>query len=525
MTVMLRRCAVLLVALPAISPAADDMLARYGHADMNISCAAEAQQPFTLGLLKLHSFAWQESRESFRAAAAADPDCAMAYWGIAMTYYDSLHEPPAPEHVETAVAALEQADAATAKTPRETAWIEAAKTVFAGYRDVPRIERDRRFSSALQGIMQRWPDDEEAAIFYALSRIALARRGEDPSLLHAAAAILEPLFDDLPGHPGVAHYLIHAYDDVGDRQPGIDAARRYARIAPSMTHAQHMPSHIFAGVGLWEESNASNLAALDADPRYYHALMYVVYGKLQLGQVGDAKALVDGLRSRVESPDGGRAERRGLHQVNTWLLLETRDWPAAAEAPMYSNRALDAGETIYVRGLGAAYTGRLDAAVDSVRSLDELLDNLDRVNDSGLASQVYLVEIQKLEIEAAIAAALGNDEDAVRLLREAAAIEDRPDLDRAPPDSGTGIPAHELLADLLLRINRIDEARAHYSAALARTPRRLHSMLGIARTSARANDVAVARQYYEAVLDMLANADDGHPAVAEASAYLENEPG
>lgn len=493
---------------------------RYGHADMNISCAVTAQVPFTRGLLQLHSFAWQQSRASFEEAAAADPGCAIARWGVAMTFYDGLHEPPEPEAVVAARAALADARAAATKSPREATYIEATVELFAGYPEVPRIQRDRNYSNALGAIADTYPDDEEASIFFALSLLALARRGEDPVLVTQAAAILEPLFDEHPEHPGIAHYLIHAYDDAGDREPGLEAARRYASIAPLMTHAQHMPSHIFAGLGLWAESNASNRAALEADPQYYHSLMYVVYGHLQLGQRRVAERLVTELSAFADSAQGGRRERRGLHQTNTWLLLETRDWKAAAKAPMYSDRPLDAAETIYVRGLGAAHSGDFEAARDAVRSLTNLLGNLDTVNESGLASRALLVEIQALEVEAIIAFGLDQHDVSVDMLERAATLEAQPELNRAPPDSGTGIPASEMLGEVLLELGRYDKALAAFEKALERTPRRLHSMLGIARAAARTGNVVAARGHYEALLELLTNADAGHPAVIEARRYL-----
>lgn len=503
--------------------AQEDFRARYGHADMDISCAAAAQAPFTRGLLQLHSFAWDQARASFQEATETDPDCAIAYWGIAMTFYDGLHEPPEPGAVAAASSALAAARNASTKTPREVAYIEATAELFEGYPDVPRTERDRRYSGALRRIADEYPEDEEAEIFYALSQLALARRGDDPAIVMRAAAILEPLFDEHPEHPGIAHYLIHAYDDAGDRKPGLEAARRYAGIAPLMTHAQHMPSHIFAGLGLWSESNASNYAALEADPKYYHSLMYIVYGHLQLGQQRAAERLIADLKAFADSPQGGRGEQRGLHQTNTWLLLETRDWQAAAEAPMYSDRPLDAAETLYVRGLGAAYSGDFRAAMDAMRSLESLLGNLDTVNDSGLASRAWLIKIQALEIEAMVAFGLDRHVEAVEILEGAVTLEARPDVNRAPPDSGTGIPAAEMLGEVLLELGRFAEARAAFEAALERTPRRLHSMLGLARTAAGAGNVDVAKAHYTELLGLLASADAGHPARVEAEQYLASD--
>jgi tetratricopeptide (TPR) repeat protein len=439
-----------------------------------------------------------------------------------MSFYDSLHEPPDEKDVGAATAALSKARSAAARSAREAAYIEAAAELFRGYPDMARIERDRNYSAALRAITTAYPDDEEAKIFYALSLLALTRRGEDPALLANAADILEPLFARLPEHPGIAHYLIHVYDDKGDREPGIGAARRYAGIAPLMTHAQHMPSHIFAGLGLWDESNASNGSALEADPQYYHSLMYLVYGQLQLGRWTEARRLVDELSGFAASPQGGRGEQRGLHQTNTWLLLETRDWEAAAEAPMYSDRPLDAAETIYVRGLGLAHTGDLRAASDTVRSLETLLGSVDWANESGLASRAYLVKIQALEIQALIALGTGAHAEAIEILEGAAELEDLPAVNRAPPDSGTGIPAREVFGEVLLELGRYDDAREQFRLALERTPNRLHSMLGLARAAAGSGDKEAARQHYRELLDLLADADTGLPIAHEAVAFLGN---
>jgi len=508
------------LALPALAPGQDEYRERYGHAEMNISCTATARSPFRRGLLQLHSFAWEEARASFREAVDADPGCAMAWWGVAMSYYDGLHEPPGDDEVAEARDALAAAHSAAHATPREAAYVAAAAELYRGYPDVARVERDRNYSLAMRDIAGRYPDDDEATIFHALSLLSLARRGEDETLLVQAAGLLKPLFDRLPDHPGVAHYLIHAYDDSGHRGPGIEAARRYAGIAPLMTHAQHMPSHIFAGLGMWEESNASNEAALEADPRYYHSLMYLVYGNLQLGRWDLARRSVAALQDFADSSHGGRREGRGLHSVNTWLLLETRDWEAAARAPIYSDAALDVAETLYVRGLGAARTGQLEAADAALRSIRDLLGKLDTVNDTGLAVRGQLIRIQAAQVEASIAFAEKRYDDAVEVMEAAVAIEDGPGVERAPPDSGTGLPAHEVMGEMLLELGRYDEARAHFSKALARTPNRLHSMLGLARAAAGNGDVAAATAQYGRMLDILDGADAGLRFVAEARSYV-----
>ena len=239
--------------------------ARYGKVEIEVSCTASASDLFERGLLLMHTFAWSDARDAFREASQADPDCAMAYWGEAMAYYDGLHAHPSAEEVEAARAALERARAANPPTQREREYLSAAEEIYRGYPEVQRQHRDRAFTEAMGKIHTDYPDEDEAAALYALSLLSLARRGVENGydLQMQALGILEPLFEVLPEHPGVAHYSIHAYDDSGLRDRGLAAARRYAKIAPALTHALHMPSHIFSGLGMWNEAIASDESVLD----------------------------------------------------------------------------------------------------------------------------------------------------------------------------------------------------------------------------------------------------------------------
>jgi tetratricopeptide (TPR) repeat protein len=500
--------------------AQNDYRARYGHAEMDISCDTVAKSAFTRGLLQLHSFAWETARESFQQAAELDSDCAMAYWGMAMSYYDSLHEHPGADEVELARQALQKAQSASHKDDHEQLYINAASEIYKGYPDVERVVRDRNYNQVMEKIKQTYPDDDEAAIFYALSMLALARRGEDDGLLMKAAEILDPMFKRLPEHPGIAHYLIHAYDDSGEREMGIDAAKRYAGIAPLMTHAQHMPAHIFAGIGMWGDSNSSNAGALEADPTYYHSLMYLVYGHLQQGQWTRARELTDGLTTFAYSDQGGRAEKRGLHSVNTWLILETRDWQSAADAAMHSDAGLDAAETLYVRGMGLARIGNPDGAAQALASINDLLSKMTDLNDSGISVRTELIKIMAKEVEASIAMARGQHDNAITAMRSATTIEDAPGVNRAPPDSGTGLPAHEVFGEILSELGRYNDAIEQFQLALKRTPNRLHSIRGMARAADLAGNKELAKQQYEKLLDLLEDADNGFEMVAEAKGFL-----
>jgi len=520
--------AAFLIALFASSPASAQAQsrsidpARLGRAEMNISCADAAKAPFERGLLLLHSFAWPEARNGFEEAAQADPNCAMAFWGIAMSYYDSLHEHPSAEEVEQARAALAKAHTASTATDRERAYLAAAENFFRGYPQAERRDRDRAYHQAMAELHRDFPEDREATIFYALSKLALARRGvENGNELQAEAAqIMEPLFREMPQHPGLAHYLIHDYDDAGQRDLGRAAALRYSGIAPSLTHAQHMPSHIFAGVGMWDENIASNSAALAAQPASYHAMMYLVYGHLQKGQRAKAREIVALLRAKATSADGNRAQRRGLHSLSTWLLLESRDWAAAAQAEEYSDVPLDREENLYVRGVGAARSGNLELAGRVLALLRNAVAEFGRNNDSGVAARYQMSQIHLQQVEAAVRLAEGRGDDAVVLMREAVQLADAPGVSWAPPDAGTGLPAHEFFGEILMELGRYDQALQEFQKAVERTPNRLYSVYGLAKSAALAGDRATAEAQFKALSVLLAEADPGLPEAAEVKQYL-----
>jgi tetratricopeptide (TPR) repeat protein len=520
--------AAFLIALFASSPASAQAQsrsidpARLGRAEMNISCADAAKAPFERGLLLLHSFAWPEARNGFEEAAQADPNCAMAFWGIAMSYYDSLHEHPSAEEVEQARAALAKAHTASTAADRERAYLAAAENFFRGYPQAERRDRDRAYHQAMAELHRDFPEDREATIFYALSKLALARRGvENGNELQAEAAqIMEPLFREMPQHPGLAHYLIHDYDDAGQRDLGRAAALRYSGIAPSLTHAQHMPSHIFAGVGMWDENIASNSAALAAQPASYHAMMYLVYGHLQKGQRAKAREIVALLRAKATSADGNRAQRRGLHSLSTWLLLESRDWAAAAQAEEYSDVPLDREENLYVRGVGAARSGNLELAGRVLALLRNAVAEFGRNNDSGVAARYQMSQIHLQQVEAAVRLAEGRGDDAVVLMREAVQLADAPGVSWAPPDAGTGLPAHEFFGEILMELGRYDQALQEFQKAVERTPNRLYSVYGLAKSAALAGDRATAEAQFKALSVLLAEADPGLPEAAEVKQYL-----
>ena len=498
--------------------------AQVGQVAMANSCSDAATAHFQRGLALMHSFWWEEARKAFHSAAEADSDCAMAYWGVAMSYNDDLHGAPSEEDIKNALQAVEKAHAAKPRTERERAYISAVESLYRGHPRLNRWERDLAYNRAMEKIYLAYPEDQEAATFYSLSLLALARRSEESGyrLQEQAAQMLEPLFADLPNHPGLAHYLIHTYDDSGQWERGLAAARRYAKIAPAVTHAQHMPSHIFAGLGMWDEAIASNLGALAASPSYYHALGYVVYSRLQKGQFRQAERLVEEHKSLTLAVPGQRAERRALEDLETRLLLETRRWKEAANVPTYLDTPLEKAAALYARGLGAAHTGDFQAATRNLEELRAIAQQLDSSSDSGMVVRARRIAIQAKQVEATIRLAQKRGEEAVRLMQEACQMEDDPEVDRFPPDSGTGFPAHEFFGEILLELDRPQEAKREFAMALKRTPRRLHSVYGLAKAAALSGDHETARVQYEALLQLLEHADAGLPEAEEGRKYLAN---
>ncbi len=464
-----------------------------GTVQMDISCNAAAKTPFLRGLALMHSFAWADARQGFQAASAADSSCAMAFWGEALSYYDGLHNPPTDNEVEAARQAVAKAEEVTTATARERAYVAAAKALFENYTPTTRTDHDFAYSAAMRSVHERYPNDVDAAALYALSLLSIARRGVDngADLQTQAAGILDPLFATHQDHPGLAHYVIHTYDDMGDREPGIAAARAYAKIAPSVTHALHMPSHIFAGLGMWEETLASNKASFEASERQvrernqplhrrsYHAISYWLYALLQKGQESEARALLAEHRPVLEAGDDGA--KASLHNLLARFYMDT-DHPAeAAMMPVLLERPFVKAEALFVRGLGQARTGQLQMAETSLADMRVIASRVAAQRDLDLGVRLRILDVQSKQLEATLMLARQRGDDAIRLLREAVELEDAPGVSWAPPDSGAGLPAHEFLGEALLQLERRTEAAHEFEIALEKTPGRKRSIDGLAR--------------------------------------------
>lgn len=453
-----------------------------GQVHFVTSCAPAVQPEFDKGVALLHSFQYAAADQQFKAVAAADPSCAIAYWGQAMTLWHALWEHPNAASLKTGYEELQKATGA--RTPRERAYIAAANAFFANDPQVDYKARTVAYSDAMAKVHADYPEDGDAAAFYALSLISIPAQGDaDLANRKQAIAILDKIFAAEPDHPGAAHYLIHACDTPQLASEGLDAARRYAKIAPDSSHALHMPSHIFARLGLWQEMINSNLAAVAAaaqatkaglgDAHYQtHAMNFLQYAYLQTGQNDKAFALIDALKDVPGISAAETVDEQAVFQAR--YALETHNWKMAAELDPTSSSEV----TWWARAIGAARTGEVAGAQADVAKLEEVTQaDAARADAARRRQQGYDVKDQKsidqLEAEAWLDFAEGKQDDAASTLRAAADREDRDGVD------SIGMPAREMLGDLLMEEKQPQAALEAYRTALKESPNRLDSKHGV----------------------------------------------
>jgi tetratricopeptide (TPR) repeat protein len=501
---------------------------KLGKVNFPVSCDVSVQAQFTSAVAMLHSFWYEKASETFAAVAEKDPTCGMAYWGIAMTYYHPIWQPPGPADLKAGTAAMEKAKLVGAKAQRERDYIAAVETFYRDSDKLDHATRAQAYERAMEQLQARYPDDHEAAIFHALALLATAPPTDKTyANQKKAGAILEPLFAQEPEHPGIAHYIIHAYDYPPLAQGALDAARRYAKIAPDSPHALHMPSHIFTRLGLWQESIDSNLASAasakknNAPGNELHAKDYLIYAYLQGAQDREAKGA-------LEAPPPGRADDP---QYMNWLYamgtsptryaVERHQWAEAAALVVPPNTfpggrwAWTEANLHFARALGLSHTGKTEAARMEAQKLASLRDTLAGINDKYWADQV---EIQRESAEAWITLADGKSEEALRQMRSAAENEDRTDKHNVTP--GVILPAREMLGDMLLQLKQPAEALVAFESTLRTAPNRYNSLSGAARAAKRAGDDAKAKTYYAKLLSMCEHADGDRPELEEARTLL-----
>jgi hypothetical protein len=506
-----------------------------GKVHFPVVCNELAQDNFDRGMALLHSFWYDEAAKSFGAITNMDQQCAMAYWGLAMSYFRPLWEPPSADDIRKASDAIEKAKSIGGKTEREKDYIAAIEVFF---KDTDKLDHRTRllaYEKAMEQLHLKYSDDREAAVFYALALIATSPKTDKTFANNRKAGeILKNIFVDQPNHPGVAHYIIHTYDSPQLASLGLDAAQKYASIAPSVPHALHMPSHIFIRLGMWEENVKTNIASANAgqegvqknDPGAtsfdaLHAWDYIVYGYLQTAQDKKIPPIVEGIAKTQRTDRPNLAAAYGLAAIPARYALERHQWEEAASlTPQPAAFPWDRYPWVealvyFARAIGSARSGDAVGAKKNAERIKELHAASLAKNDQYWAGQV---EILQKAAEAWTAHAEGRSEDAVKSMRAAADLEDA--TDKHPVTPGSLIPARELLGELLLELNRPSEALAEFEASLKLAVNRYNGIYGVARAAELAGDKAKAKMYYEKLLALCEKADSERPELKQAKMYL-----
>jgi len=503
--------------------AQDQAEQRLGTVHFQTSCNDTAQRRFDRAMRYQHSFWYQASREIFEDVLKADPECGMAYWGIALSLLNNPHNAVPAPNLPRGLAAIQKAKEVGARTQRERDYIDALALMYIDYDRNDHRSRVQAYLKAMEALASRYPDDDETQIAYAITlNVAASPADKTYANQLKGAALLEPIFKRQPHHPGVAHYLIHLYDYPPIAHRGLDAAMRYSQIAPAAPHARHMPSHIFTRVGYWKESIAANIASVQAaraDKSYgeqLHGWDYMVYAYLQLGQDRQARAVVDEMAQATNvNPDtlGGHF---ALAASPARYMVERGDWEGAARLEVRPTKFPQVEAiTRFARALGAARSGNAPQAEAEIARLLELRDQLRTAKDAYWAQQT---DIQRQVASAWLLRTQGRHDEALAAIHAAADAEDA--TEKSPVTPGPLAPARELEGAMLMELGRPEDALTAFEATLRKEPNRLDATIGAARASAGVANTARAEQRYREIIALTESADPVRPEIAEARAFL-----
>src|SRR5262245_19807632 len=499
---------------------------KLGKVDFPISCSPEAQAQFNRAVAMLHSFWFPQAPKAFTAVSETDPNCAMTHWGIAISQRaNPLVGAPDAAALKRGLASVEKAKAIGAKTQRERDYINAIELY---YKDSDKLDHRTRvlaYEKAMERLYLAYSQDTEAAVFYALAlNEAIDFEDKTYSRQLKAAQILEKVYAKQPEHPGVLHYLVHSYDFPPLASRGVDTAKRYASVAPSAPHALHMPSHVFSMLGLWQESIKSNKEALGVAKNYVHAMDFMVYAYLQGAQDSEAKRLLEESAAlyKAQAPTAELTPTGGVLTVHTAFAaiparyaIERGAWAdAAALQPRPSTPAADA-ITYFTRAMGAVRSGNAGAARKDIEQLETLRNTLSTAKQKYWADQV---EIQRRAATAWVAQAEGNKNEALKMMRSAAALEDA--SEKQPAMENRLWPMRELLAEMLLQMNEPAQALKEFEASFKAAPNRFRGYYGAAKAAERLGDQKKAKIYYEKLVTLCKQTDAQRPELEEAQAFL-----
>src|SRR5688572_1080431 len=501
---------------------------KLGSVNFATSCTKPAQQKFNRAVALLHSFWYDEAEKGFSDVTKIDPKCGIGHWGVAMTWYHPVWQPPTKVEMQNGIAAAEKASLVSAATQREKDYIAAIATF---YKDADKLDHRTRataYEKAMEQLHIRYPADREAGIFYALALLGTAPPTDKTYANQKKAAdILNKVLAAEPNHPGVAHYIIHSFDYPALAHLAVAAARSYSRIAPDSPHALHMPSHIFIRLGLWPESIESNLASAAAGRKHasakdeIHAIDYLAYAYLQTAQDAKAKELNDAVYAMSKVDAQIFQVAYALAAIPARYTLERRKWAEAAalkvpvEGFPWNKFAYAEANIYFARSLGASRSGDTAAASTALERLTAMQKSLAEAKEVYWATQV---EIQRGAAAAWLAYAQGKHDEALTLMRTAAELEDT--TDKHPVTPGPVVPARELLAELLHEMKRPADALKEFEADLVGSPNRFNALYGAAKAAELSGDQNKASMFYAKLTALGERGDGKRPELQAAKGFL-----
>ncbi|MEX0997649.1 MAG: hypothetical protein WDZ45_11410 [Flavobacteriaceae bacterium] len=511
---------------------------QFGDVNFSESCSYETRETFNLAISLLHSFEYTEAEKAFVKVIDSDPNCAMAYWGVAMSIYHGLWAPPEPSVLEKGIKLLKLAEKLP-KSEKAEEYLQAISAFYKNWDTVDNQTRKEAYAQKMKEMYEGNPEDTEVAVFYALAlRASALPTDKTLAKQREAGGLLEDLFKKEPNHPGIAHYIIHSYDYPELAELGLSTARRYATIAPNSAHAQHMPSHIFTRLGLWEESISTNINSAESAICYaesiapgahwdeeVHAMEYLVYAYLQTGNNKLANEQYTYLKSFKKIFPANFKIAYTAASIPTRLAVENKNWAEASTIELPQFDGLDwqifpweRSLLHFGRALGNIHTNNLEAAQNELTLLQSFENDLQVLEDSYKANQVA---IQIKTIEAWIQFKKGNKEEALSLMTTAAEMESL--TSKHPVTPGEILPADELLADMLLILEKPLEALTVYELNLERRPNRFNGLYGAAIAAKQSGNTNKAVLYFESLLKLTESTDSDRPEIEEAKAFLKKK--
>jgi len=495
---------------------------QFGSTSFANSCQPALQKDFNMAIALLHSFEYDEAEKVFAGIIDKDPACAMAFWGVAMCSFHALWTPPSDAELAKGARAIDIAAGIQPVSARETAYINALSAFYKDWQKADHRTRCLNYEKAMEQVHNSYPDDKEAAVFYALALDAAADPADKTfANQKKAGAILNALYPAEPNHPGIIHYIIHTYDYPGLATAALPAARKYAQVAPSSSHALHMPSHIFTRLGLWDECIQSNLAAVSSAQCYakqaglkahwdeeLHGIDYLVYAYLQKGNNELASHQRSYLLGMEKVKPVNFKVAYCFAAVPSRILLENHDWQGAAALVVnrpdlnWAKFPWQAAIIHFTRLLGAVHTGQHAVAEAAMSTLQQLHDTLLAQKDAYKANQVA---IQIASGKAWISFMEGKKEAAIAGMLAAAGMEDA--TEKHPVTPGEVLPARELLADMYFAYKDYSNARSNYEAVLKKTPNRFNSLYGAGKSAEKLGDTKTAATFYQQLLKVAPNSD------------------